>query len=245
MKAYDPEFFYFVDDVFLARPVEEIIEFCEMYAEFSLPFWFNTRSETCERETLAMLKDVGCYRVSYGIECGNEEFRQKVLRRKISNEELIRRFEVIAEAGIAFSLNVIIGMPGETRELVIDTIRLIKSISGFDALTVASSVLNMPRPYLSVSEIDGLAATFPLYCAFPEEEWPRIRRAEEPDQKGLEIREEYARIYRSEFLKEDQEQANKIVIKGATGCRTNPKDAFRVSPKHLTKDQLERLQLAM
>jgi len=276
VQEYDPEFFYFVDDVFLARPVEEIIKFCEMYAEFGLPFWFNTRSETCERETLAMLKDVGCYRVSYGIECGNEEFRQKVLRRKISNEELIRRFEVIAEAGIAFSLNVIIGMPGETRELVIDTIRLIKSINGFDALTVsifspyhgtvlrevavqngwlnsktitthttASSILNMPPPYLSSSEIDGLAATFPLYCAFPEKEWPRIRRAEEPDKKGMEIREEYARIYKTEFLKENQEEAKHFIVQGGLGCRTNPKDAFRVSPKHLTKDQLEILQLAM
>jgi len=276
VKEYNPEFFYFVDDVFLARPVGEIVEFCEMYAEFGLPFWFNTRSETCERETLAMLKDVGCYRVSYGIECGNEEFRQKVLRRKVSNEELIKRFEVIAEAGIAFSLNVIIGMPGETRELVIDTIRLIKSIYGFDALTVsifspyhgtvlrevavqngwlepdaitthttASSILNMPPPYLNSSEIDGLAATFPLYCAFPEEEWPRIRRAEKPDQKGMEIREELARIYRSEFLGENQEDAGNILVQGGTGCRTNPKDAFRVSPKHLSKDQLELLQLAM
>ena len=49
------------------------MEFCDMYEEFSLPFWFNTRSETCEQETLARLKEVGCYRVSYGIECGNEK----------------------------------------------------------------------------------------------------------------------------------------------------------------------------
>ena len=274
-KEYKPEFFYFVDDVFLARPVEEIMEFCDMYEEFSLPFWFNTRSETCEQETLARLKEVGCYRVSYGIECGNEEFRQKILRRKTTNEELIRRFRTIAEAGIAFSLNVIIGMPGETRELVMDTVRLIKSISGFDALTVsifspyhgtvlrevavqngwlepgsitrhttASSVLKMPPPYLNSNEIDGLAATFPLYCAFPKEEWARIRRAEISDEEGLKIREEYASVYRSEFLGENQDDIERLMVQGANGCRTNPKDAFRVSPKHLSKEQLESLQVA-
>lgn len=103
----------------------------------------------------------------------------------------------------------------------------------------------MPLPYLNSSEIDALAATFTLYCAFPEEEWPRIRRAEKPDQKGMEIREELARIYRSEFLGENQEDAGNIVVQGGTGCRTNPKDAFRVSPKHLSKDQLEILPFAM
>ncbi len=87
---------------------------------------------------MARLKEVGCYRISFGIEAGNEQFRQKILRRKITNEELIAKFaDVIAPSGIAFSLNVIIGMPGETRELVMDTIELIRSISGYDALTVS------------------------------------------------------------------------------------------------------------
>ena len=163
-----------------------------MYEEFGLPFWFNTRSETCEPDIMARLKEVGCYRISFGIEAGNEQFRQRILRRKITNQELIAKFrDVIAPSGIAFSLNVIIGMPGETRELVMDTVKLIRSIPGFDALTVSiftpyhgtilrdvavqngwlnsdvitrhttsSSILRMPKPYLSADEIDGLVATF-------------------------------------------------------------------------------------
>lgn len=272
VETYDPGFFYFVDDVFLARPVSEIMEFCDMYEEFRLPFWFNTRSETCEPEILARLKEVGCYRVSYGIECGNEEFRQKVLRRKITNEELIQRFGVIAESGIAFSINIIIGMPGETRELIMDTVRLVRSIYGYDALTVsifapyhgtvlrdvavqndwldpdmitrhttASSVLEMPPPYLNSKEIDGLAATFPLYCYFPESEWVRIRRAETTDSEGLKIREEYAKIYREEFLGETQNSGSVLMVEGTGGCRTNPKDAFRVSPKRLDDEQFKSL----
>ena len=138
VEFYNPGFFYFVDDVFLARPKDEIFEFCDMYEEFKLPFWFNTRSESCEPDVMARLKEVGCYRISFGIECGNEQYRQKVLRRKISNQELIHRFnDIIAKSGIAFSLNVIIGMPGETRDLVMDTVELIRSLVGFDALTVS------------------------------------------------------------------------------------------------------------
>ena len=46
-----------------------------------LPFWFNTRPENCKEEVLKMLKEVGAYRISFGIECGNEEFRTKVFQR--------------------------------------------------------------------------------------------------------------------------------------------------------------------
>ncbi len=34
MKEFEPNFFYFVDDSFLARPREEIFAFCDMYEEF-------------------------------------------------------------------------------------------------------------------------------------------------------------------------------------------------------------------
>ena len=271
-RLYEPEFFYFVDDVFLARPKSEIFEFCDMYEEFGLPFWFNTRTESCEPDVLARLKEVGCYRISFGIECGNEQFRQRVLRRKISNEELIRRFGIIADSGIAFSLNVIVGMPGETRELIMDTVRLVRSVQGYDALTVsvftpyhgtvlrdvavqngwmdakaitihttARSILNMPPPYLNADEIDALAFCFPFYTYFPEDEWERIRRGEDTDAEGLGIREEYSDIYAREFLGENQDARNDLVLTGASGCRTNPKDAFRFSPARLSDEDIQTL----
>ena len=67
VEQYDPSFFYFVDDSFLARPRKDIFAFCDMYEEFALPFWFNTRSETCDADILKRLKEVGCYRISFGI----------------------------------------------------------------------------------------------------------------------------------------------------------------------------------
>ncbi len=272
MAVYNPTFFYFVDDSFLARPRSEIFEFCDMYEEIGLPFWFNTRSENCDAENLARLKEVGCHRISFGIECGNEEYRQKVLQRKITNADLIKRFKVIADSGIAFSLNLIIGMPGETRELTMDTIELVRSIPGYDALTVSTfapyhgtvlrnvavkngwmdpdaisnqttsrSVLKMPPPYLNADEIEGLMPVIPLYCYFPKSEWENLRRAENSDEEGKKIREHYAEIYRKEFLGETQESQKAWKVEGAGGCKTNPKDAFRVSPKRLSSEQITAL----
>jgi anaerobic magnesium-protoporphyrin IX monomethyl ester cyclase len=134
---FQPEFFFFMDDSFLSRPKREIFEFCDMYEEFKIPFWFNTRAESFEANILRRLKEVNCYRIASSIESGNEQYRTKVLKRTISNSELLDRFSILAESGIAFSMDVMIGLPGETRDLVMDSVELIRSIHGFDALTVS------------------------------------------------------------------------------------------------------------
>lgn len=134
---YNPEFFFFVDDSFMARPEREVYEFCDMYEEFRLPFWFNTRPETCDDQKLKRLKDVGCYRISYGLECGNEVFRQKVLLRHGTNAQVIKAFEPIKRCAIPFTLNLVIGFPGETREMIMETVELTRTIGGYDTLTVS------------------------------------------------------------------------------------------------------------
>lgn len=272
-NMYDPDFFYFVDDSFLARPEKEIYDFCEMYKEFRLPFWFNTRPDHCKLEVLKAIKEVGGYRLSFGIECGNEDFRKRVLRRNVSNQQLIDQFDVIQEGGIAFSINLVIGFPGETRELVMDTVELVRSIRGYDTLTVSiftpyhgtvlrevavnngwldpsmitqhttsSSLLRMPKPYLSSTEIDGLARVLPLYCYFPKTEWDALKRAEEFTKEGNRIFEEYAEVYSRNFLQEDQDKP-KVWLDHTTGCRSNPKDRFVISPSRIPEEVLASLTI--
>ncbi len=137
VTRFNPEFLYFVDDSFLARPKKEIFEFCDMYEEFKIPFWFNTRPENCKLPEMKRLKEVGSYRISFGIECGNEQYRKKVLLRQVTNQQIVDAFSIIEQSDIPFSVNLIIGFPGETRELVMDTVELVRSVSGYDTLTVS------------------------------------------------------------------------------------------------------------
>ena len=142
IETYEPGFFYFVDDVFLARPKSEIFEFCDMYQEFGLPFWFNTRSESCEPDILARLKKLDATGYHLELNAVMNSIVKKYCVAKSAMTNLYTVFnEIIAKSGIVFSLNVIIGMPGETRELVMDTVELIRSIEGYDALTVSIFLL--------------------------------------------------------------------------------------------------------
>ena len=137
VEKYEPEFLYFIDDSFTARPKKEIDAFCEMYEEFQIPFWFNTRPEATDLEMLKKLREVGAYRMSLGIESGNEEFRQKILRRRGSNEALTAAFDIAHKSSIPFSLNLIIGMPGETRDRIFDTVEFVRTLTGYDTVTVS------------------------------------------------------------------------------------------------------------
>ena len=234
IEQHDPEYFYIIDDSFLARPEEEIHAFVEMYREFKLPFWFNTRPENVTAERLALLKSVNCDRVSYGVECGNEEFRRKVIQRNPTNEEIIRQFDIIAQGQIAFSVNNIIGFPDETREMIFETIELNRQIRNYDSLTVSiftpyhgtklremavdrgyldpdvitthtTSNSILNMPQLSSAEIDGLMRTFTCNVKFPKDQWPRIRQAEKDTAEGNRIFSEYQQRYRLLFFQGTQE----------------------------------------
>jgi len=253
-----PTFLMFADDSFLARPKNEIELFCEVYKEFKIPFWFNTRPENVTQENLAMLKEVNCYRMSFGLECGNEEFRSNVLLRHVKNKSIIKKFEIIAEGDIPFSINNIIGFPSETRELIFETIELNRQIPAFDALTVSCfvpyhgtilrkiceekgyidqesivsdlhhSMLNMPQ--LPVQELDGLLRTFPFYVHFDKSFWPEIERSEQFDKEGNEIFKSLSQKYQNEAFSVDQDEKMKTYqkVSGSIGCESNELDSFRI-----------------
>lgn len=229
---YDINLLYFIDDSFLARPRQEILDFIEMYKEFCIPFWFNTRPEHSEVEIFQKLKDVGCFRVSYGLESGNEKFRTEVLARKITNEKLLHHFEIIADSGIDFSVNLIIGMPKETRAMVFDTIEMVKQIRNYDSLTVSifvpyrGTVLrkvaiaegwlsadsqtthtthtsSLNMPQFTAKEIDGLMQTLPLYVEFDKSHWPEIEKIEKFDPGYVELLDQYKEMYRNKRWEHD------------------------------------------
>ena len=137
IEKWDVEFITFADDSFLARPAKEIFEFSEMWAKYKIPFWMNTRVENCKPEYLDALKHAGIYRFNMGVESGNEEYRREILKRPVSNETYYEYFDYVNKSDIPYGLNVIIGMPFETRDHILDTAKMLKAVGGWDGLTIS------------------------------------------------------------------------------------------------------------
>lgn len=227
INRWKAEYVYFPADTFLAWTDEEFKEFIEMYGEFKLPFWMQTRPETITEERVDMLKSVNCHRVSMGIEHGNEKFRKDIVDRKISNDLLIQKTNIIGRK-IPVSVNNITGFPTETRQLAFDTIRLNRELEvdtmncytftpyhgtplremavrmGYlppEAVTcslTAGSILTMPQ--YPRDEITGITRTFSLYARLPESLWPKIRRAEITDEEGNALFNDLKEQYISKYF---------------------------------------------
>lgn len=137
VKHNNPEYWFIIDDSFTARPKKDLIALCKLLGEYKIPWWCNTRIEAVDEEILAAMKDGYCDRIQFGIECGNDDYREKYLKRNIKNDSYYKKIDMINDCGIPYGLNVIIGMPFETRELVFDTIDLVKKFGGYDGLGVS------------------------------------------------------------------------------------------------------------
>ena len=126
------QYLYFWADTFFTWKKGEFEQFAEMYQDIGLPFWCQTRIETAREDKMKLLRDIGCARISFGIEHGNEMFRRKWIERPVSNELMLKNFAIVEDSGIPFSVNNILGFPHETRELAFDTIEFNRKINAND-----------------------------------------------------------------------------------------------------------------
>jgi radical SAM superfamily enzyme YgiQ (UPF0313 family) len=118
----------FQDDTFALKR-DWVIEFCTRYKEeIGLPFVCNLRADRTDEEIVKVLANAGCQEVRIGVEQGNEELRRTLMKRKMSNDQIITTFQLLHDAGIkTFAYNMI-GIPGETEQTVKETIELNRKI---------------------------------------------------------------------------------------------------------------------
>jgi radical SAM superfamily enzyme YgiQ (UPF0313 family) len=104
-------------------------EFCREYKDrIGIKFDCLSRANVVDEEFIKMLKEAGCYRISFGIESGNEYVRNQIMNRKMSNEQIIRAFSLAQKYGLETNAINIIGVPGETEEMIWDTIMLNRKV---------------------------------------------------------------------------------------------------------------------
>jgi radical SAM superfamily enzyme YgiQ (UPF0313 family) len=116
--------FLFDDDLFTFRRAY-VEEFSRAYRRADpLPFVVNAHVGFFDRERARSLAEANCRIVKFGVESGSERIRRRVLRRRMSNSAIIAAIETAHRYDLHTSVFLMIGLPGETREDVMATIRL-------------------------------------------------------------------------------------------------------------------------
>jgi len=130
------------DDTFNADP-ERVLAICRLIIKKGLDFPWTclARVDQVSQPMLALMKKAGCWQISYGIESGNEKIlvsTNKGITKKMVKEAV----EATARVGIQSFGFFILGLPGETKETMAETIEFAKSLS----LNAANFTMATPYP---------------------------------------------------------------------------------------------------
>ncbi len=128
-SKYRFDHLYFADDTFILNK-KWCAEFLKEYQQkFNFPFGCQIRANLCSKETFSSLRQAGCFAVMMGVESGNDYVRNEVLKRNMKKEQIVAAFSGARDVGIKTAAQVMIGLPFETEETVLDTINLMAELN--------------------------------------------------------------------------------------------------------------------
>lgn len=105
---------YFSDDTFIFSRVW-LEEFSFKYKEkIGLPFYCLVRPNLIAADTVRLLKDAGCALMLMGVECGDDYYLEKVLKRGMTAEQILNAARTIKSSGVRFNTYNMIGLPGSS-----------------------------------------------------------------------------------------------------------------------------------
>lgn len=123
-KNYPLKTVHFSDDTF-SLDREWLIEFSTIYKkEIGIPFTCNLRANLVDENIIKKLKEANCFGVTFGLECGDEDYRNKILKKNLKNKDIIRCSKFLKKYKIKFNTLNMMALPGETAKMVFETISL-------------------------------------------------------------------------------------------------------------------------
>ena len=90
----------------------------------NMPYACNDRANHIGYEVAAGLKESGCELVELGIESGNEKIRNEIMRRNMSEKQIIYAYNVLRKCDIKTTAFNIFGVPYETGKTMLETVKL-------------------------------------------------------------------------------------------------------------------------
>lgn len=132
------KYFFFVDDDFAARSVDELTQLSEEFPQkVGLPFECFTHALWVTQPKMDLLVKAGLWRIRMGIETGSERTRREIYDRHVTNQAMTRAAEIIRTyPQVVPYYFVIITNPYEERADVTATVRFMESLPlGYYLLT--------------------------------------------------------------------------------------------------------------
>ncbi len=123
INVYQAKGIYFEDDTFTAIP-KQVIEICDeiLKRKIKIPWLCLGRVDCINEELLKKMKAAGCTMIRYGAESSSQKLLDRV-NKKITVEQIVKAIEMTKKNGIETYADYLLGLPGETKETLEETIK--------------------------------------------------------------------------------------------------------------------------
>ncbi|MBE0480219.1 MAG: cobalamin B12-binding domain-containing protein [Dehalococcoidia bacterium] len=121
----------FEDDLFTLNH-RHLHGICDEIVSRGLKFNWSVfaRVDTVNPQVLEKLREAGCTWLCYGIESGNQQILDRV-KKKITLERVRESVKMAKDAGVSVLASFIIGLPGETRQTLAETMEFARELDTY------------------------------------------------------------------------------------------------------------------
>lgn len=128
MKRYRPGEIFFDDDTFTIGK-KRVLDICDGIVSRGIGMTWSCmgRVDTVDEEMLSTMRRAGCRKIKFGVETGSPEI-MAAIKKNIDLSRVPHAFDAAKRCGLEVHGTFMIGMPGETRETVRQTIELAKKL---------------------------------------------------------------------------------------------------------------------
>ena len=88
-----------------------------------------------DQNLIEKMAKAGCYQLTFAVESGNQEFLLKTIKKPLNLSRVKPLLDKAHECGISVHAFFIIGFPGETKEMILNTLRFAEN-TGFDSVSI-------------------------------------------------------------------------------------------------------------
>jgi radical SAM superfamily enzyme YgiQ (UPF0313 family) len=129
-ERYRPDLFFIGDAM---APYESKC-WRDSWGNFRHPFFVYIRADI-SKETLLWLIDKGMVSCAFGVESGDERYRNEVLEKNLTDDQIFRTVDTLKQHGVKYVPFYMRGTPGETFEIKLKTYEMVKAVGGYTFLT--------------------------------------------------------------------------------------------------------------
>ncbi len=128
VNDHNAEMLAFMDDTFCLNK-KRINQICDEIKERKFDnYWGCTaRVDTISEELLKKMKDAGCITLFLGVESADQQSLNEV-NKNITISKIKKTFELTKKLGVRTIASVVLGMPGDTRKSIENTIKFVKKL---------------------------------------------------------------------------------------------------------------------